>query len=1052
MKYKMIFGGGLLLFFLFFIKKVEAQTDRTQDSLAILDLYQKSLQFKQQRRYEQAIALQHQGAAQAYEAQLYRLHVSLLRQVAHSLLLDQQLGPALEQAQEALKRSYDLEGTPVPNQVRLRWIIGEIQSRQGDAPKAIQTYQKALDIARALEDEKLEMQGLTGLGATYYACGDLEQALKTFKKQEAYLRQKAQIPSLVALYNNVGALHYDLGNRTEAVAYMEQTLALLEGQPEKDWERLVRTHRNLAILYKEQEEPHKALEYLNLSEAIIEQYFDRDPALLLENLVVKATIEESLGHFSESLKTLQQEMALRQAQANQERAPLHNVYLNSSAMHRALKEFEQAEQLSQRILEDQPNERIRCRAMLERMYAAHALRGLEQGQHWADQARQCLVALYGTQHYELANIDRALAKWHAKAQQPLEVVITYLKRGALALRTDTTASLDQCIAREAYERGELLCFLLTDQAAYRLSEYDQQADPAYLKAAAQDLAQAKQLIAQLAARDQQAEDKRHVVVLAQKTYEQTLRLQHLLAQQAAGPTDWTEALQAMENNKSIVLADAVRGQQAQRQSGIPDSLLQRKQQLQTTIDDLVRQRWKTTAAQGNAETELELAATRKKLTTLQQNLLQAYPQYARMLHQNSQLDVAELQQKVLDPQTALLEYLVSDSTLYLLAITQQTAQLYPLPYAQQQLEEAVEKWRQLLVNYKTEEAAASLEALGAQSHALFQQLLAPALDDLTNIQTLLVVPDGVLGHVPFEVLLTQPPTAGQALREWPYLCQQYTLRYSYSSTLLLEHQKTAAPPQNKGRFLALAGDYGPVDSTALWQRSWRHQNLRQHLQPLPAAQQEVEALEQFYPNGHFWLGKEATEEQFKASASQYEVLHLAVHGLLHPKHPTLSALALTEDGHPEEDNFLHAYEIARLNLTAQLVVLSACETGYGQYQAGEGVMSLARSFMYAGVPSTVVSLWQVNDYATALIMKLFYEQLETGKPVAEALTLAKRQYLAEAPALLTHPVYWAAFITIGQNTALTSPQTTWWSWGLSLGALALLLAGLGYGYHRRRQQ
>ena len=145
---------------------------------------------------------------------------------------------------------------------------------------------------------------------------------------------------------------------------------------------------------------------------------------------------------------------------------------------------------------------------------------------------------------------------------------------------------------------------------------------------------------------------------------------------------------------------------------------------------------------------------------------------------------------------------------------------------------------------------------------------------------------------------------------------------------------------------------------------------------------------------------------------------------------------------------LHAYEISQMNLNTDLVVLSACETGYGQFKRGEGVMSLARSFMYAGVPSMVVSLWQVNDDATARLMNWFYENLSKGLSKDEALCQAKIIYLkACGNSLAAHPAYWAAFIQLGDSRTIPvhkvgkiTMQLWWWIIGV-VGILGISILG-----------
>ena len=192
-----------------------------------------------------------------------------------------------------------------------------------------------------------------------------------------------------------------------------------------------------------------------------------------------------------------------------------------------------------------------------------------------------------------------------------------------------------------------------------------------------------------------------------------------------------------------------------------------------------------------------------------------------------------------------------------------------------------------------------------------------------------------------------------------------------------------------------------------------------------------------------------TERNFKEQAPEYSLVHLAMHGILDNEHPILSSLAFTESLDTTEDNLLQAYEIAHLHLNADLVVLSACETGFGKFKEGEGVMSLARSFMYAGVPSLVVSMWQVNDKSTSSIMQLFYKNLARKMDKSEALRQAKLSYIASANGIAGHPAFWAPFIQLGNHHWIRLSRKgswIWWAWTIGLG---VLVVGAVFAYRYR---
>jgi len=298
----------------------------------------------------------------------------------------------------------------------------------------------------------------------------------------------------------------------------------------------------------------------------------------------------------------------------------------------------------------------------------------------------------------------------------------------------------------------------------------------------------------------------------------------------------------------------------------------------------------------------------------------------------------------------------------------------------------------------------------AVAHWFYKNLVAPALQD-QSLENLIVITDGALGHLPFEAFLTKYNQRKTNYNELDYLINQYNISYSYSATLWKENLKMPKKVNNQ-QLLACASDYKTPDSSLLDIRSLYEFKIRSSLEVLPSAREEVQTLSKYF-SGLFLTGATSTEANFKKNAVDYSVIHLAIHGILHRRQPILSSLAFTENNDTLENNFLQAYEIAHLKLNADLVVLSSCETGYGEFEQGEGILSLARSFMYAGTPSLIVSLWQVNDQSTSFIMQRLYTYLSQGYSKDRALSQAKLDYIKEAQDFAAHPAFWSAFIQLG---------------------------------------
>ncbi|MEL7147369.1 MAG: CHAT domain-containing protein [Bacteroidota bacterium] len=201
-------------------------------------------------------------------------------------------------------------------------------------------------------------------------------------------------------------------------------------------------------------------------------------------------------------------------------------------------------------------------------------------------------------------------------------------------------------------------------------------------------------------------------------------------------------------------------------------------------------------------------------------------------------------------------------------------------------------------------------------------------------------------------------------------------------------------------------------------------------------------------DGSFVLAEEVTESAFKQGATDASILHLAMHAYIDDEKPMNSKLVFHQGVDDPEDGFLHIFELCRMNSHADLAVLSACETGYGKLVKGEGIMSLATGFSYAGVPSVVMSHWQVDDQSTSELMKLFYGYLAEGLPKSVALRKAKSDYLQVAAVNKKHPFYWAAFVVIADDSLIVTSGR--WTVYLIGGLLAMVIIIIGVYRWRKK--
>ena len=494
------------------------------------------------------------------------------------------------------------------------------------------------------------------------------------------------------------------------------------------------------------------------------------------------------------------------------------------------------------------------------------------------------------------------------------------------------------------------------------------------------------------------------------------------------PKDLQRFFDLMERNRSAMLFESLQGSRARQNGYLPDSLASLQTELQAE-EQRLRQALFTGSLEQRGDLERNLLDLTNRQDLLRKRIAKDYPKYHELKYHRLAARLVDIQAS-LPTKTVLLEYFVVLERSYLLMIHRERVALLTLPLARLALQQRVDSLYALLSQFDPNASQGADKAGFIDlAHGLYGDLLAKFFEenqDLKAVNHLWIVADGPLHRLPFDVLLSSKPKGDLSYGRLPYLIRDYAISYHYAGSLVLSTDKAV---KQIGSILALAGSYEEAGQP---KKKTNHSEmasvLRKDLSPLPLALAEVEELKRRF-RGRFFLAKEATEHHFKLWASNYDLIHLAVHGFVDEEAPNRSALILTE-GSDLEDDLLYVYEIAALNLKAKLVVLSACETGRGKRQDGEGILSLGHAFMYAGVPSLLVSLWRVNDYSTKFIMLSFYEHLAAGQDQAQALRLAKLAYLDAQMELdrelLCHPSFWSAFINLGDNAVFDLPNR--WSW------------------------
>ncbi|MCK4758680.1 MAG: CHAT domain-containing protein, partial [Candidatus Aminicenantes bacterium] len=377
----------------------------------------------------------------------------------------------------------------------------------------------------------------------------------------------------------------------------------------------------------------------------------------------------------------------------------------------------------------------------------------------------------------------------------------------------------------------------------------------------------------------------------------------------------------------------------------------------------------------------------------------------------------QIKQKLLDNETVLIEYLTGEKYSFAFLATSDDLYISHLSDSRT-LKSLVNNYLSFLTLKETGEFKAKK---GGQR--LFKILIGPFTEQLEeNIKKIIIVPDGNLNFLPFETLIQE--------KNSQYLIHDYEISYAPSASALTNILERKSPtirnkdllivanprPHQPNKFVSFLSDF--LKSLSL-KRDQASDNIIFEFPNLPYADKEAKAIAKFFdPDKKMLLVRETAEEKRfkKLVLSEFKILHFATHGVINNDEWWRSALIFLPDKDLLEDGSLQPREIYDLKLNSDLVVLSACQTGMGKLEKGEGVMGLVKAFLNSGSKSVIASLWNINDKSTAQFMKYFYQNIIEGKSKAEALMLAKIETINSK---FSHPFHWAAFILVGDwNSAI----------------------------------
>ena len=852
--------------------------------------------------------------------------------------------------------------------------IGIIYSSNAEYIKGEEYFEKSLKIKerKSPENHRSFTNIYLNLGRLQTEIGKIDDALLNFNKAENNLLNEygAKSENLIPIYLNKGALYIIKNEYGKALTYHEKALELAIRHNSTESQFISQIYGNLGVINKYLGNYKKSIEWLNKFEQA-----SRNNEVKINNFRTTAFCYQELGETEKAKHYYELAIITALDLENGDSPVLKFCYLDYGNFNDKMGNFEIAEN-----------------------YLMKATELIRQDFGETNTIYAASLTNLGKHYYLKGNYKQALKYY----QQSLIIYSESFRDTNFYSNPDKNQiTPDDNLKQTLYYKAKALYSL------YNLESKNERD----LIGSYETSKLAIDVFENMRAGFTHEKSKLFATKDSKNLFELAIHISLKLAEETNDTIYINEAFIFSEKGKSAVLLSTIKESKALSFGGIPADVLVLENKLKNDIAIFTNLIYDEDLKQN--KNEENLSAWRDKLITqnrIYDSLITLfeteYPEYFQLKYNSSAIDISLLQSNLSDTEI-LVEYDLLDTVLVIFTITNNGIKNTNVKINETFIND-VRNFIEITHKYPlVENANERLHFFANNSYKLYNTLLKPIYSDLEDKKTITIIPDDILGFISFESLIKQLPASEiKGYNQLEYLINDYCIRYSYSASLL---SRTNKNPGRTTKILAVAPTY-----TKDYILPSIGQGLGISLGPLDYAIQEVENIQEYYPC-EILQGDNATENRFKILAKDFDILHFSMHTIINNDEPLVSKLVFSLTNDSVDDGFLNTYEIYNLPLNASLAVLSSCETGGGKLSKGEGILSLARGFIYSGVSSIVMTLWEIDDVSSADIISGFYERLKAGEKIDEALRNAKLNYLHTTDQLHAHPYFWSAYVQIGDN-------------------------------------
>ncbi|NEQ37224.1 MAG: tetratricopeptide repeat protein [Okeania sp. SIO3I5] len=876
--------------------------------------------------------------------------------------------------------------------------IGLVYNDLGEKQKALDYFNQSLDLSRQVGDKAIETANLNNIGAVYNDLGEKQKALKLYNQSLELSRQVEDKKVEAYTLNNIGAIYDDLGEKQKALEFYNQSLPVSKQLGDKKGEAT--TLNNIGAIYNDLGEKQKALEFYNKSLPLSKQLGDKKGEATTLNGI--GAVYNDLGEKQKAQDYFNQSLELSRQIENKavEATTLNNI----GAVYNDLGEKQKARELYNQSLE-------LSRQIGDKAGEGNALNNIGLIYNDLGEKQKALECLKESLPL-LTQVEDKLRE--ARTRHNMGAIY-----GDLGEKQQALEFLNKSLTlRRQVEDKEGEAITLNSIARIKLEN-------GQLNEALTDIKQAIEIIENLRTQVISQELRTSFFAEWQFIYQNYIYILMELHRQNPNANHHITALEISERARARSLIELLAEANADIRKDIDPELLQQERQLIQRIGAKTQALHTSTLSNDEREKiKTEIRNTQIQLQQLETEIKNISPRYANLKYPDP-LTISQIQE-VVDKDTILLSYWLGGDRSYLWAVTPDSVTVHELPKAED-IATTIEEFLKYLKDRAEQDAGTgSVEIKAAK---VSEMLLLPVADQLKN-KRLAIVSDGIIQYIPFSVL--PPPQTNPDLPYQPLIVNHEIVNLPSASTIYNQRKYPNQPAPKTIAVMAdpvFNADDERVTNKNISQDDTTEQELKitvsltrgtalegQEWGRLKYTRQEADQILALAPDNQKMQVYDFAANLKNAQASEiseYRVVHLATHGFFNDELPENSGivLSLVNKQGKEVEGYLTTPNVFNLNLPAELIVLSACETGLGKNVSGEGLVGLTRGLMYAGGERVMVSLWTVNDEGTSELMVKFYQKMwEEKLSPAAALRAAQLEMWNDGEVAFL----WSPFVLQGE--------------------------------------